>query len=88
MRQARDRHEQTLAIANVPGSAMLREAGAAMVLAAGPEKAIPATKSFTCQLTALYLLAIYLGRETGAMDAAEAGRQLRELEAIPGRLVR
>jgi glutamine---fructose-6-phosphate transaminase (isomerizing) len=88
LRQARDRHEQTLAIANVPGSAMLREAGAAMVLAAGPEKAIPATKSFTCQLTALYLLAVFLGRETGAMDAAEADRQLRELEAIPDQIER
>jgi glucosamine--fructose-6-phosphate aminotransferase (isomerizing) len=88
LRQARDRRERTLAIANVPGSSMLREAGAAMVLAAGPEKAIPATKSFTCQLTALYLLAIFLGREIGAMDAAEADRQLRELEAVPAQIER
>src|SRR5206468_12634310 len=41
LRQARDRGERTLAIANVPGSSMLREAGAGMVLAAGREKAIP-----------------------------------------------
>jgi glucosamine--fructose-6-phosphate aminotransferase (isomerizing) len=88
LRQARDRGERTLAIANVPDSSMLREAGAAMVLAAGPEKAIPATKSFTCQLTALFLLAVYLGGETGAMDAAEAERQLRELEAIPAQIER
>jgi glucosamine--fructose-6-phosphate aminotransferase (isomerizing) len=86
LRQARDRGEQTLAIANVPGSAMLREAGAAMVLAAGREMAIPATKSFTCQLTALYLLAIYLGTQSGVMDAAEAARNLRELEALPGQI--
>jgi len=86
LRQARDRGERTLAIANVPGSAMLREAGAAMVLAAGRELAIPATKSFTCQLTALYLLAIYLGRQTGAMDSAEADRNLRELQAMPAQI--
>jgi glucosamine--fructose-6-phosphate aminotransferase (isomerizing) len=86
LRQARDRGERTLAIANVPGSAMLREAGAAMVLAAGREQAIPATKSFTSQLTALYLLAIYLGHQTGAMDAAEAARNLRDLEALPAQI--
>ena len=88
LRQARDRGERTLAIANVPGSSMLREAGAAMELAAGPEKAIPATKSFTCQLTALYLLAIYLGEQTGVMDAAESARHLRELEALPEQMER
>jgi glutamine---fructose-6-phosphate transaminase (isomerizing) len=88
LRQARDRGDHTLAIANVPGSSMLREAEASMVLAAGREFAIPATKSFTCQLTALYLLAIYLGRQTGAMDAAEADRNLRELEAVPAQIER
>jgi glucosamine--fructose-6-phosphate aminotransferase (isomerizing) len=88
LRQARDRGDHTLAIANVPGSSMLREAGAAMVLGAGPEKAIPATKSFTSQLTALYLLAIFLGSRTGAMDAAEADRNLRELQALPDRIER
>ena len=68
LRFAKEGRQQTLAIANVPGSTMLREAGAAMPLAAGKELAIPATKSFTCQLTALYLLALYegswLGRST------------------------
>jgi glucosamine--fructose-6-phosphate aminotransferase (isomerizing) len=88
LRQARDRDEQTLAIANVPGSSMLREASAAMVLAAGREMAIPATKSFTCQLTALYLLAVYLGTQNGTMDAAEAGRNLRELEALTTQIER
>lgn len=67
---------------------MLREASAAMVLGAGRELAIPATKSFTCQLTALYLLAVYLGGQTGAMDSAEAGRNLRELEALPTQIER
>ena len=88
LRQARDRGDHTLAIANVPGSSMLREAGAAMVLAAGREQAIPATKSFTGQLTALYLLAIYLGSQTGVMDAAAVSAQLRALEALPAQIQR
>jgi glucosamine--fructose-6-phosphate aminotransferase (isomerizing) len=83
---AQDGGQQTLAIANVPGSAMLREAGAAMPLAAGKELAIPATKSFTCQLTALFLLAMYEAQQTGAMDAAEIARNLRELQALPAQI--
>ena len=83
LRHARERQEQTLAIANVPGSSMLREAGAAMPLAAGKEVAIPATKSFTCQLTALYLLALFAGRQTGAMDSAALDANIRALQAHP-----
>jgi glucosamine--fructose-6-phosphate aminotransferase (isomerizing) len=88
LRQARDRGEQTLAVANVPGSSMLREAAAAMVLGAGPEKAIPATKSFTGQLTALYLLAMFLGTQSGAISAAEAARNVRELHALTSQIER
>jgi glucosamine--fructose-6-phosphate aminotransferase (isomerizing) len=83
LRHARERQEQTLAIANVPGSSMLREAGAAMPLAAGKEVAIPATKSFTCQLTALYLLALFAGRQTGAIDSAALDANIRTLQALP-----
>jgi glucosamine--fructose-6-phosphate aminotransferase (isomerizing) len=83
LRFARDHGQQTLAIANVPGSSMLREADAAMPLDAGREVAIPATKSFTCQLTALYLLALYEAQQTGAIDAAELDRNIRDLRAVP-----
>jgi len=58
LRHARSSGELTLAIANVSGSTMQREASCSMPLGAGPELAIPATKSFTCQLTALYLRAV------------------------------
>jgi glucosamine--fructose-6-phosphate aminotransferase (isomerizing) len=83
LRFAKEGGQQTLAIANVGGSTMLREAGAAMPLAAGPELAIPATKSFTCQLTALYLLALFEGSWLGALDAAELQRRIAELRALP-----
>ncbi len=84
LRFARDVGQPTLAIANVIGSTMLREAAADMPLAAGPELAIPATKSFTCQLTALYLLALYEGNRLGTFDAAEFSKRIAELRALPG----
>lgn len=83
LRRARLGNQQTLAIANVPGSSMLREAGAAMPLAAGKELAIPATKSFTCQLVALYLLAIFEGQQLGVIGPAEMERRLQELATLP-----
>lgn len=83
LRYAISTGQQTLAIANVAGSTMLREASAAMPLAAGPEKAIPATKSFTCQLTALYLLALYEAQRLKTIDEAGMGRRIAELQALP-----
>jgi glutamine---fructose-6-phosphate transaminase (isomerizing) len=86
LRCARYSGHQTLAIANVAGSTMLREASAAMPLAAGPELAIPATKSFTCQLAALYLLALYEAQQLGTIDEDEIASKIAELIALPGRI--
>jgi len=84
LRFAKNGGQQTLAIANVVGSTMLREAGAAMPLAAGKEFAIPATKSFTCQLTALYLLALFEGSRLGVFDKSQFSARIAELSALPG----
>jgi glucosamine--fructose-6-phosphate aminotransferase (isomerizing) len=86
LRYAKKSGEKTLAIANVPGSTMLREASAAMPLAAGPELAIPATKSFTCQLIALYLLALYEAQQLRILDASEVTRRIQELRALPSQI--
>jgi glucosamine--fructose-6-phosphate aminotransferase (isomerizing) len=86
LRCARGSGHQTLAIANVAGSTMMREASAAMPLGAGPELAIPATKSFTCQLTALYVLALYEAQQLGTLDQAEIARRVAELQALSGRI--
>ena len=88
LRMAREAGEPTLAIANVPGSSMLREAAAAMPLAAGKELAIPATKSFTGQLTALYLLALFQAERLGVMDAAQISSSIRELRSLAGQIAR
>jgi glucosamine--fructose-6-phosphate aminotransferase (isomerizing) len=57
-----------------------------MPLAAGVEKAIPATKSFTCQLAVLYLLALYEGVRLGRMDSAAVSAHIAELAALPSEL--
>jgi glucosamine--fructose-6-phosphate aminotransferase (isomerizing) len=88
LRHARASGQRTLAIANVYGSTMLREAAAAMPLGAGPELAIPATKSFTCQLTALYLLALFEAGQLGMLKGFEIEAKIRELRAIPAQIDR
>jgi glucosamine--fructose-6-phosphate aminotransferase (isomerizing) len=88
LRCAREGGQKTLAIANVAGSTMLREASAAMPLAAGTELAIPATKSFTCQLTALYLLALYEADQLCTLDRHQLHKRIAELRALPGRIER
>ena len=70
LRAAARRGEKTLAITNAADSTIAREAAVSMPLGAGEERAIPATKSFTCQLAALYLLALYEGARRGRMDGA------------------
>jgi len=54
-----------------------------MPLAAGVERAIPATKSFTCQLAALYVLALYEGARLGRMNPAALARHIAELRTLP-----
>jgi len=86
LREARRRGQKTLAITNVEDSTMAREADLSMSLAAGREKAIPATKSFTCQLTVLALLALYEGASLNLLDVATLAARLRELAAVPDEL--
>jgi glucosamine--fructose-6-phosphate aminotransferase (isomerizing) len=84
LREVSQRGEKTLAITNADLSTMAQEAGVSMPLAAGVEKAIPATKSFTCQLAVLFLLALYEARRLGRMDAPELVANIARLQALPG----
>jgi glucosamine--fructose-6-phosphate aminotransferase (isomerizing) len=83
LREAHRRGQKTLAITNVIASTMAGEADISMPLAAGVEKAIPATKSFTCQLAVLYLLALYEAARLGRMDASTLTARIAELRALP-----
>lgn len=86
LEEARLRGQKTLAITNYPASTMAHEADVSMPLAAGVEKAIPATKSFTCQLAALYQLALYEGVRLGRMNAAQVSAHIGELQAVPDKI--
>jgi len=88
LEEARLRGQRTLAITNHPASTMANEADVSMSLDAGVEKAIPATKSFTCQLAVLYLLALYEGARLGSMDAAELSERIDEVLTVPGKIER
>ena len=66
---------KTLAICNVVDASIPRKADMVIYTHAGPEISVASTKAFTTQLTALYLLAVYLGRRRGVLDQ-DRGRQL------------
>jgi glucosamine--fructose-6-phosphate aminotransferase (isomerizing) len=86
LEEARLRGQKTLAITNHPASTMAHLADVSMPLAAGIEKAIPATKSFTCQLAVLYLLALYEGARLGRINASALTERIEELLAVSGKI--
>ena len=82
-REALTRGVKTIAISNVPDTTIVREAGAALISGAGPELSVPATKSFTTQLTILYLMALFLGRKRGRMTSEVSRSYLQRLARLP-----
>jgi glucosamine--fructose-6-phosphate aminotransferase (isomerizing) len=71
LREANSRQHPTLAVTNVEGSTMMREADVPLLTAAGVEKAIPATKSFTAQLVVLRLLSLFAAKARGELTARD-----------------
>src|SRR4051795_2131419 len=69
-REAKVKGSKTLAICNVVGSMITREAAGTIYTHAGPEIGVASTKAFTCQLTALFILAMYIGQVRGTLSAA------------------
>ena len=82
-REAANRGAKTIAISNVAAATIVREASAALHTHAGVEKAVPATKSFTTQLTVLYLFALFLARKRGRMTSEVTRVHLDRLAQIP-----
>ena len=82
-REALTRGVKTVAISNVPDTTIVREASAALISGAGPELSIPATKSFTTQLTILYLMALFLARKRGRMTSEVTRSYLQRLMRLP-----
>ena len=85
-REAKSRGSKTLAICNVVGSMITREAAGTIYTHAGPEIGVASTKAFTGQLTALYLFALYLGQVRGTISPEQAKKAVQELTHIPGKL--
>jgi glucosamine--fructose-6-phosphate aminotransferase (isomerizing) len=85
-REAKAKGSHTLAICNVVGSMITREAAGTIYTHAGPEIGVASTKAFTCQLVALYLFALYLAQVRGTMTAELVRTAAQELTLIPGKL--
>jgi len=85
-REAKAKHSQTLAICNVVGSMITREAAGTIYTHAGPEIGVASTKAFTSQLTALYLFALFLAQVRGTLAAEQLRAAGEDLAQIPGKL--
>jgi glucosamine--fructose-6-phosphate aminotransferase (isomerizing) len=85
-REAKSKGSRTLAICNVVGSMITREAAGTVYTHAGPEIGVASTKAFTCQLTALAILACYLGQMRGQLDEGNSRDFVQELIRIPGKI--
>ena len=83
VRQAQEQGAQVLAICNVVGSTLAREADGVLCMHAGPEIGVASTKAFTAQLAALYLLALHLGRVRGVVSAEDGRLWLDHLVTMP-----
>src|ERR1700761_2585677 len=76
----------TIAICNVVGSMVAREAHGTIYTHAGPEIGVASTKAFTAQLTALFLFALHLAQKRGTISPAESAALMEELSRIPGKI--
>ena len=85
-REAKAKKSKTLAICNVVGAMIAREAAGTIYTHAGPEIGVASTKAFTAQLTALFLLALHLGELRGTLTTDDARNLIKELTRIPGKL--
>ena len=85
-REAKQKGSPTIAICNVTGSMVTREAAGTILTHAGPEIGVASTKAFTSQLTALLLLAIKLGDIRGTLSGEKAKALLQELTRIPHKM--
>jgi glucosamine--fructose-6-phosphate aminotransferase (isomerizing) len=87
LREAKARGYATLAVCNVPGSSIAREADVFLPLKAGPEIGVASTKAFTCQVAILNLLAVALARHHQRENGCRESR-IRELQGLPDALRR
>ena len=88
LRQAKEQGAKTLAIVNVVGSTIAREADFVLYTLAGPEIAVATTKAYSAQLLAVYALAIVFAQDRRTLEDAQVEMLVKELEALPGKMER
>ena len=76
-------HQRTLAICNVPESAIVRETALRFITRAGPEIGVASTKAFTTQLATLFMLTLLLAKTRGRLAPALEQQYLAELRHLP-----
>jgi glucosamine--fructose-6-phosphate aminotransferase (isomerizing) len=82
-RLARQNGSRTIAISNVVGSTIAREADGVLYTHAGREVSIASTKAFTAQMTVLFLLSTYLGQVRGQLSKEASGKWIEQLLLLP-----
>jgi glucosamine--fructose-6-phosphate aminotransferase (isomerizing) len=87
VRESKRKGHPTLAICNVVGSSIAREADGGVYLHAGPEIGVASTKAFTSQVTVLAMLALYLGRMRH-LSSLQGTQMIRDMRAMPDALRR
>ena len=88
LRAAKAAGVRTLAVVNVVGSTIAREADSVLYTLAGPEIAVATTKAYSAQLAAMYALAVAFGRARGLLDEAACARYVEEMLALPDKMTR
>ncbi len=83
LREARRQGLPTLAVTNVVGSTLDREAARVLHTRAGPEIAVASTKAYTTQLAVMTLLALHLAQARGTLPAAQAAELVRSMVDLP-----
>ena len=86
LRHAREQGSRVLAICNTQGASIPRESDAVLYTHAGPEVAVASTKAFVAQITAAYLLGLYLAQVKGAMFRDEIQQVLASLKDMPAKI--
>ena len=86
LREAKERGAKVLAVCNVQGSMIMREADGTILTHAGPEIGVASTKAFTAQMIALYLFGLYLGQLRGHLSQDDARYHVQQLAELPVKL--
>lgn len=86
LREAKNRGVRTLAIVNVVGSSIAREADNVFYTLAGPEIAVATTKAYSCQLIACYLLALEFARVRETIEEKRYQEMLEEMDTLPAKI--